>query len=119
VEELGEAWTQRQRRSGWRSVVPMELPGRGGEGRADGAVPGRFNVEEERDAGVEAHAEDTEDGAWWRQTWRRSGHRWVCGEEMTGLVFRGLGTLKKKNSSNGHDDLPVTTYELSTPVAMD
>jgi hypothetical protein len=127
VEELGEAWTQRQRRSGWRSVVPTALPGRGGEGRADGAVPGRFNVEEERgthveeerDAGVEAHAEDTEEGARWRRTWRRSGHRWVCGEEMTGLVFRGLGTLKKKNSSNGHDDLPVTTYELSTPVAMD
>jgi hypothetical protein len=53
VEELGEAWTQRQRRSGWRSVVPTALPGRGGEGRADSAVPGRFNVEEERGTHVE------------------------------------------------------------------
>jgi hypothetical protein len=41
----------------------------GGEGRADGAVPGRFDVEEERvtsveeerGASVEAHAEDAEE----------------------------------------------------------
>jgi hypothetical protein len=36
---------------------------------------------------------------------RRSGRRRVCGGKMTGLTFRGLGTLKKKNSSDGHDDI--------------
>jgi hypothetical protein len=36
-----------------------------------------------------------------RQTLRRSGRRWVYGGEMIGLWFRGLGTLKKKNSSDG------------------
>jgi hypothetical protein len=38
-----------------------------------------------------------------QRTRRRSGHRRVCGGEMIGLGFRGSGTLKKKNSSDGHD----------------
>jgi hypothetical protein len=37
----------------------------------------------------------------------------VCGGEMAGLGFRGLDTLKKKNTSDKHD----ATYELSMPVA--
>jgi hypothetical protein len=36
---------------------------------------------------------------------RRSGDQRVCGGEMTGLGFRGSGTHKKKNSSDGHDDI--------------
>jgi hypothetical protein len=52
VEEVGEAWTWRWR----RRVVSTVVPERGGKGLADGAVPLRFNVEEERGAGVEAHA---------------------------------------------------------------
>jgi hypothetical protein len=59
-------------------------------------------VEEERGVGVEAHAEED---AWRRRTRRRSERRWVCGGEMIGLGFRGSGTLKKKNSSDGHDDI--------------
>jgi hypothetical protein len=31
-----------------------------------GVVPGRLNVEEEWHTGMEAHAEDAEEGAWWR-----------------------------------------------------
>jgi hypothetical protein len=70
VEEVREAWTRWQRRSRRRrSEVPMVVLGQGGEGRADGAVPGRFDVEEERvtsveeerGASVEAHAEDAEE----------------------------------------------------------
>jgi hypothetical protein len=95
-------------------------------------VPRCFDVEEERGAGVEeeragveAHAEDAEEGTRWRRTQRmqrRSGHQWLCGKEMTGLGFRGLAHLKrrivvlgglimsarpsvKKNSSNEHDDI--------------
>jgi hypothetical protein len=66
------------------------------EGRADSALPGRFNVEErgavveEQGTDVEAHAEDTEEGAWGRHM-LRSGRQWVCDGEMTGLGFRGLG----------------------------
>jgi hypothetical protein len=52
------------------------------------------HVEEERDIGVEMV------DAVLRQTWRRSGHQWVCGEKMTGLGFRDLITLKKENSSD-------------------
>jgi hypothetical protein len=48
---------------------------------------------------VEAHAEDVEEGTRTQRMRRR-----VRGREMTGLEFRGLDTLKKKNSSNGHDD---------------
>jgi hypothetical protein len=55
VEEVREAWTRGRR----RSVVPIVIPGRGGEGWAEGAVPKRFNVEEERGTDVEAHVEDT------------------------------------------------------------
>jgi hypothetical protein len=44
------------------------VPERSGEGRADGAVPGCFDMDEERDAGMEAHAEDVEEGAWWKRT---------------------------------------------------
>jgi hypothetical protein len=55
-------------------VVPTVVFGRGGDGRADGAVPRCFNMEEERGAGVgeergagvEVHAEDVEAGARWR-----------------------------------------------------
>jgi hypothetical protein len=36
---------------------------------------------------------------------RRSGRQWVCGREMKGLGFRGSDTLKKKNSSDVHDDI--------------
>jgi hypothetical protein len=43
-------------------------------------------------------------GTWWRRT-RRSVHQWVCGMEMKGLGFRGSGTLKKKNSSDGYHDI--------------
>jgi hypothetical protein len=57
VKEVRKAWTQRRR----RSAVPMVVPGRGGEGRADGAAPGHFDVEEEQGADVEAHAEDAEE----------------------------------------------------------
>jgi hypothetical protein len=89
-------------------VAPTAVPGRDGEGRVNGAVPGPFDVEEERDTGmeeergtgVEAHMEE---GMQWR--WTRRTRMTVCGGEMTGLGFRGLGTLKKKNSSNGHDDV--------------
>jgi hypothetical protein len=54
VEEVREAWTQRWRRSRQRrSVVPMAIPGLGGEGWADGTVLGCFDVEEERGADME------------------------------------------------------------------
>jgi hypothetical protein len=76
------------------------VPGCGDEGRADGAVPRRFDVEEERGAVVEAHVEEVARWRWTRRTRRR-----VCGGEMTGLPFRSSDTLKKKNSSNGHDDI--------------
>jgi hypothetical protein len=47
VEEVREAWIQRQRRSRRRrSVVLTAIPGWGGEGQTDGAVPRRFDVEE-------------------------------------------------------------------------
>jgi hypothetical protein len=106
VEEVGEAWTRRRRRSGQRrSVVSMEVPGCGGEGRADDVVPQRFDVEEERGADVEAHTEDAEDGARWRWTRSRSRHRWVCGGKMKGLGFRCSGTLKKKKNSDEYDDI--------------
>jgi hypothetical protein len=65
-----------------------------------GAVPGHFDVEEERGANVEAHMEGTR-----RRQKRRSGRWRVCDGEMTGLGFRGSGTLKKKNGSDGHDDV--------------
>jgi hypothetical protein len=44
------------------SVVPTAVPERDSEGWADGAVPGRFDVEEQG-VGVEVHAveEDTEE----------------------------------------------------------
>jgi hypothetical protein len=46
VEELSVAWTWRRRRSRWRRrVVPMMVPERDGEGRADGGVSGHFDVE--------------------------------------------------------------------------
>jgi hypothetical protein len=112
----------------WDGVIPMC----GSDGRVDSVVLGCFDVEEERvpgveeeRAGVEAHAEDAEEGTRWRRTQRmrrRSGHRWLCGEEMPGLGFRGSAHLKRrivvmgglimlarpsvnKNSSNGHDDI--------------
>jgi hypothetical protein len=86
-------------------VVLMTVLGCGGEGQADGAVPGCFDVEEERGVGMEAHTDDMEEGTRWRSTRRRSGHRRMCGRKMTGLRFRGSGTLEKKNSSDGHDDV--------------
>jgi hypothetical protein len=55
------------------------------------------HTEEERGTDVEAVAVAL------RHTWRRSEHRWVCDREMTGLGFRGSGTLRKKNSSNEED----------------
>jgi hypothetical protein len=66
------------------------------------------SMEEEWGAGVETCIEDVEEGMWSRRTrrmWRRSGCRQVFSGEMIGLGFRGSGTLKKKNSSNGHDDV--------------
>jgi hypothetical protein len=72
VEEVGEAWTRRWRRRGRRrSVFLMAVPERGGEGQADDAVVGCFNIEEERSTGVEkergadveAHVEE---GMQWR-----------------------------------------------------
>jgi hypothetical protein len=109
VKEVREMWIRRWR----RSEVPMAVFGCSGEGRADGAVPGHFDIEEEwgagveeqRGIGVEAHAKDTEEGAWWRRTWRRSEHRRVCDGEMKVLEFRCSGILKKKNSSNKHDNV--------------
>jgi hypothetical protein len=62
---------------------------------------------------VEAHVEDMEQDAQWRCTRRRSGHRWVCGREITGLGFRGSRTLKKKNSNDGW-----VNY-ICTPVAKE
>jgi hypothetical protein len=44
---------------------------------------------------VKAHVEDMVDCARWKRTQRRSGHRWLCGSEMTGLGFRGSDTIKK------------------------
>jgi hypothetical protein len=106
VEELREVWTQQWRRSGRRrSVVPTAVPGHGGEGRANGAVLRRFNMEEERGDDVEAHTEDAEEGVPWRRTRRRS-ERWrICDGEMIGLEFRGSNTLKKKISSDRYDDI--------------
>jgi hypothetical protein len=98
VEEVGEAWTWRWR----RRVVSTMVPERGGKGLAIGTVPLRFDMEEEQGADVEAHAVE---GARWRQTRRRSGHRRVCGGEMKGLGFRGSDTIKYKNSSNGYDNI--------------
>jgi hypothetical protein len=40
-----------------------------------------------------------------RRTRRRSRCWQMCGGEMTWLGFRGSGTIKKKNSSNGHNDI--------------
>jgi hypothetical protein len=57
------------------------------------------HAEEERGAGVEAVSAAS------RRTWKRSGRQWVCGREMTVLGFRELVTLKKKNSSDEHDDI--------------
>jgi hypothetical protein len=54
---------------------------------------------------MEAHAEDAEEGLQWRRMQRRSGHRQMCDGEIKGLGFRGSGTLKKKNSSDGYDDI--------------
>jgi hypothetical protein len=67
VEEVGEAWTRRWR----RSVFLMAVPGRGGECQADDAVLGCFNVEEERSAGVEKERDadveaHVEEGMRWR-----------------------------------------------------
>jgi hypothetical protein len=64
----------------------------------DGGRTVEVHVEEERGVGVEAI------GVALRQT-GRSGRRRVCGGEMTWLGFRGSGTLKKKNSSDGYDDI--------------
>jgi hypothetical protein len=69
-------------------------------------------VEEQRGVGMEAHTKDTEEGAQWRRTRRRSERRWVCGGEMKGLGFRGSGTLKKKNSRDGHDDIINTHHYI-------
>jgi hypothetical protein len=80
-------------------VVPVEVPGCFDVEEERGA-----DVEEEQGTGVEAHAEDVMEGAW--RTRRRSRRRRVCGGEITGLEFRGLGTLKKNNNNNdGHDDV--------------
>jgi hypothetical protein len=57
VKEVEEVWTRRR-----RSVVPMAVPEHRGEGRADDAVPGCFDMEEQG-TDVEAHAEDAEEGA--------------------------------------------------------
>jgi hypothetical protein len=35
-------------------------------------------------------------GAASRRTRRRSGRRWVCGDEMAGFVFRGSGTPERR-----------------------
>jgi hypothetical protein len=122
VELLREVRT-RQRR---RSVVPTAVlghdgkcrvdsavPVRGSEGRADDVVLRPFDVEQERTtdmgaergASVEAYVEDTKEGVQWRWMQMRRGRWWVCGGKMTGLGFRGSNTIKKKNSSDGHDDV--------------
>jgi hypothetical protein len=122
VELLREARTRQQR----RSVVLTAVLGHDGKGRADGVVPVRgsegraddvvlrpFDVEQERsaDVGAErgtsvgAHVEDTKEGVQWRWMQRRRGRWRVCGRKMTGLGFRDSDTLKKKNSSDGHDDV--------------
>jgi hypothetical protein len=59
---------------------------------------------EERGTNMEVHAEDVEEGARWRQTRRRSGRRRVW-RGYDRVRISGLGTLKKKNSSNGYDDI--------------
>jgi hypothetical protein len=51
-------------------VVSMMVLGHDGEGRADGAVPGCFDMKDERGAGMETHAEDVKEerapaGVWW------------------------------------------------------
>jgi hypothetical protein len=100
----GGAWSQRRFPGAVVKVgrTTRFLGRAGGEGRADSTVPGRFDVEDEWGAGVEAH---TEEGAQWRRTRRRSGRQQMCGGEMTGLGFMGSDTLKKKNSSDRHDDI--------------
>jgi hypothetical protein len=64
-------------------------------------------------------SEDVEEGAWWWWTRRRSGHHRVCGRLMTGLGFRGLGTLKRRIVATGMmtSSTPIAIYELSLPVA--
>jgi hypothetical protein len=79
-------------------VVLTAVLGHDSEGRVDGTVPGRFNVEEERGTDVDEDAEDVEEGVRWRRMRRRSGCRRVCDREMTGLGFIGSGTHQKKNS---------------------
>jgi hypothetical protein len=60
-------------------------------------------LKEEQGVVEEAHVEDTEEGTLLRRTWRTQ--RRVFDREMTGLGFRGSGTLKQTNSSDGHDDI--------------
>jgi hypothetical protein len=45
------------------------------------------------------------EGTRWRQKRRSRERQRVCGREIIGLGFRGSGTLKKKNSSDEHDDV--------------
>jgi hypothetical protein len=61
--------------------------GRTGGVDLDGGHAMEVHAEEERGTGVEVV------GVASRQMRRRSGHRRVCGGEMTGLGFRGSGTL--------------------------
>jgi hypothetical protein len=56
-------------------------------------------VEEERDAGVEAHVKDAEEGARWRADAEEERVPAGVGE-MIGLGFGGSYALKKKNSSD-------------------
>jgi hypothetical protein len=94
---VGAQWRRMWRRSEARGV---NLDG-GHAGGLDfnGRHAVETHVKEERGTGVEAI------GAASRWTRRRSWGRWVCGREMIGLRFRGSGTLKKKNSSDRHDDV--------------
>jgi hypothetical protein len=78
----------------WKCVVNLDVGHIGGVDLYGGCAV-EAHMKEERGAGVEAGSTAS------RQTWRRSGHRQVCGGEMIGLGFRGSGTLKKKNSSDG------------------
>jgi hypothetical protein len=96
----------------------MTVPGRGGEGWVDDAVLGRFDVEEERGVGVEAHAEDVEEGAWWRRTRKRSRRRRVCDRKIKGYGLGAQAYLKIRILAMGMitSSMSVATYKLSTPI---
>jgi hypothetical protein len=85
-------------------VVSTVVPRHDVEGRVDSAAVKARQMARFSGASTWRRSEAP---AWrrMRRTRRRNGHRLVCGGKITGLGFRGSSTLKKKNSSDGHDDV--------------